>query len=98
MNRIGWICLLGVVGLVVVVGILTFYPGVASTAEGNSATRPDRIRTASSDVLSAAEMIGPDVPTARLNRPLIFLIRDIETDTILFIGQVMDPSARVGRR
>jgi len=28
----------------------------------------------------------------KLNRPFIFLIRDIETNTILFIGQVMDPS------
>ena len=41
---------------------------------------------------TAAEMIGPDVPTVRLNRPFIFLIRDIETDTILFLGQVMNPS------
>ena len=43
---------------------------------------------------TAAEMVGPDVPTIRLNRPFLFLIRDIETDTILFIGQVMDPSER----
>jgi serpin B len=39
---------------------------------------------------TAAEMVWPDVPTVRLNRPFIFLIRD--TETILFIGQVMDPS------
>jgi len=39
-------------------------------------------------------MPGPDVPTIQLNRPFIFLIRDIETDTILFIGQVLDPSER----
>ena len=37
-------------------------------------------------------MVRPDVPTVRLSRPFIFLIRDIETNTILFIGQVMDPS------
>ena len=37
-------------------------------------------------------MIGAEVPTMRLNRPFIFLIRDIETNTILFIGQVLDPS------
>jgi serine protease inhibitor len=42
---------------------------------------------------TAADMVGPDVPTVRLNRPFIFLIRHIETNTILFIGQVMDPSA-----
>jgi serine protease inhibitor len=35
----------------------------------------------------------PIVPTVELNRPFIFLIRHIETNTILFIGQVMDPSA-----
>jgi serpin B len=38
-------------------------------------------------------MVAPDVPTVRLNRPFIFLIRDIETSAILFIGEVMDPSA-----
>ena len=43
---------------------------------------------------TAAEMVGPDVPTVRLNRPFLFLIRDIESDTILFLGQVMDPSKR----
>jgi len=40
---------------------------------------------------TARDMVGPDVPT-RLDRPFIFLIRDIETNSILFIGQVMDPS------
>ena len=44
---------------------------------------------------TTAEMVGPDVPTIRLNRPFIFLIRDIETSTILFIGQVLDPSTGV---
>jgi len=29
-----------------------------------------------------------------IDHPFIFLIRDIETGTILFIGQVMDPSER----
>jgi serpin B len=41
---------------------------------------------------TAGDMVAPDVPTVRLNRPFIFLIRDIETGTILFIGQMMDPS------
>ncbi len=41
---------------------------------------------------TAGDMVAPDVPTVRLNRPFIFLIRDIETNSILFIGQVMDPS------
>jgi serpin B len=42
---------------------------------------------------TAGDMVAPDVPTVRLNRPFIFLIRDIKTNTILFIGQLMDPSA-----
>ncbi|MCK4356280.1 hypothetical protein KAW44_04285 [Candidatus Bipolaricaulota bacterium] len=42
---------------------------------------------------TAADMVAPDVPTVRLNRPFIFLIRDIETGTILFIGQVLNASA-----
>ena len=47
---------------------------------------------------TAADMVGPDVPTVRLNRPFIFLLRDIETGTVLFIGQVLDPSAgMIGR-
>jgi serine protease inhibitor len=43
---------------------------------------------------SAADMPMPIVPTVKLNRPFIFLIRDIKTGTVLFIGQVMDPSVR----
>ncbi|HHR85364.1 MAG TPA: serpin family protein [Candidatus Acetothermia bacterium] len=41
---------------------------------------------------TAAEMVWPDVPTVRLNRPFIFLIRNIETNSILFIGQMKDSS------
>lgn len=44
-------------------------------------------------VATAGDMVAPDVPTVRLDRPFIFLIRDNETNTILFIGQVIDPSA-----
>ena len=36
----------------------------------------------------------PDVPIeVTINRPFIFLIRDIETGAILFVGRVVDPSA-----
>jgi len=45
-------------------------------------------------VATAPGLIAPDVPTVKLDRPFIFLIRDIETNTILFVGQVVDPSAR----
>jgi len=41
---------------------------------------------------TAGDMVAPDVSTVRLNRPFIFLIRDIKTGTILFMGQVLDPS------
>lgn len=43
---------------------------------------------------TAADIPKPIVPTVKLNRPFIFLIRHIETNTILFIGQVMDPSVK----
>ena len=45
-------------------------------------------------VATAPGLIGPDVPTVRLDRPFVFLIHDVETNTILFIGQVLDPSVR----
>ena len=41
---------------------------------------------------TAGDMVAPDVPTVRLNRPFIFLVHDVEAGTILFIGQVLDPS------
>jgi len=43
-------------------------------------------------VATSPGLVGPDVPAMRLNRPFIFLIRDIGTNSILFIGQVLDPS------
>ena len=32
--------------------------------------------------------------TLRFNRPFLFVLRDVETGAILFMGRVMDPSAR----
>jgi serpin B len=29
----------------------------------------------------------------KIDRPFIYMIRDIETGTVLFVGQVLDPSA-----
>jgi len=34
--------------------------------------------------------------TVRLNRPFLFIIRDVETGAVLFMGQVTDPSAKAG--
>ncbi|TET13502.1 MAG: serpin family protein, partial [Dehalococcoidia bacterium] len=37
---------------------------------------------------------APEEPVeVTVDRPFVFLIRDIETGTILFVGRVMDPSA-----
>ena len=45
---------------------------------------------------TAVIMEMTDIPAAPveviLNRPFIFLIRDMETEAILFIGRVMNPS------
>jgi len=36
----------------------------------------------------------PEEPVdVTIDRPFVFLIRDIETGTILFVGRVVDPSA-----
>ena len=48
-------------------------------------------RQSSGGAATAGDMVAPDVATVKLNRPFIFLIRDIETGTVLSIGEVMDP-------
>lgn len=34
------------------------------------------------------------VITLRLNRPFMFVLRDVETGAVLFMGRVADPSAK----
>jgi serpin B len=43
-------------------------------------------------IMRDSAITRPDVEVT-LDRPFIFLIRDIETDTILFVGRVMNPTA-----
>jgi serine protease inhibitor len=41
--------------------------------------------------------LGPDpreIRTLRLNHPFLFVIRDVETGAILFMGRVTDPTQR----
>ena len=40
---------------------------------------------------------GPPPVTMRVNRPFLFLIRDGQTGTLLFVGRVVDPRAAVER-
>jgi len=50
----------------------------------------------SAAVGTAMGLIGAGAPDMMLDRPFVFLIRDIETGSILFIGEVMDPSGEDG--
>jgi serpin B len=47
---------------------------------------------AASSLVIGVSGISPEPPEVNIDHPFIFLIRDIETDTILFIGRVMNPS------
>ena len=55
MNRISWIRLVGLIGLIVVVGLLTIHSGVLAVAEESSQTESKTIPVVPSRVLSAAE-------------------------------------------
>ncbi len=47
---------------------------------------------AASAVIMAATSMPAEPVVVTLDRPFIFLVRDIETGAILFVGRVMDPS------
>ena len=46
---------------------------------------------ASTAVVVVAESARPDPIKVAIDRPFIFLIRDLETGAILFLGRVLDP-------
>jgi len=50
---------------------------------------------AAATAVIAAGSAGPEPPPVEvtIDRPFIFLIRDIETGAVLFVGRVLDPSA-----
>lgn len=48
---------------------------------------------AATAVVMKANAIPAESATVKLDRPFLFLIRDIKTGTILFVGRIMDPKA-----
>jgi serpin B len=43
-------------------------------------------------IIGSAVSIGPTMPVININRPFLYFIRETTTGTIVFMGQVTDPS------
>jgi serpin B len=52
----------------------------------------DGTTAAAASAVVAIKGTSPNPPVVNLNHPFIFMIRDIETNTILFVGRVMNPA------
>ncbi|GAF70919.1 unnamed protein product [marine sediment metagenome] len=48
---------------------------------------------AASAVIMPLSMSPEEPVDVTVDRPFVFLIRDIQTDTILFVGRIVDPGA-----
>jgi serpin B len=53
----------------------------------------DGTTAAAASAVVAIKGTSSNPPKVNLNHPFIFMIRDIETNTILFVGRVMNPAA-----
>jgi serpin B len=58
---------------------------VAVDEEGTEAA------AATAVIIASKAMLDPPVEI-KVNRPFLFLIRDLETDTVLFMGRVLNPA------
>lgn len=95
---------LGVLGMPLAFSREADFTGMAEDAEAEQLHLSDAIHKAFIDVheegteAAAATAIGArvvaapvELPHVRVDRPFLFLIRDTDTQTILFFGHVMDP-------
>jgi serpin B len=48
---------------------------------------------AATGVIMGTTSIPPEPVTVTIDRPFVFLIRDIKTGAIVFVGRVVNPSA-----
>jgi serpin B len=63
----------------------------ATISVGESGTEA----AAGTAVVMPPSAIPADLVTLTVDRPFLFLIRDLQTGTVLFLGRVLDPSSSV---